>query len=68
MDNHYNPQEHLRRFSPPGNPGKVRGPILQEPILNSARFEWHEVRKAQHSWLQVDAMTQPIRLIEVKNP
>ena len=34
------------------------GPVLQEPILNPARFEWHEVSKVQHYWLQVDAMTQ----------
>ena len=33
-------------------------PVLQEPILNPARFEWHEVSKVQHYWLQVDAMTQ----------
>ena len=35
-------------------------PVLQEPILNPARFEWHEVSKIQHYWLQVDAMTKPI--------
>ena len=34
--------------------------VLQEPILNPARFEWHEVSKIQHYWLQVDAMTKPI--------
>ena len=35
-------------------------PVLQEPILNPARFEWHEVNKIQHYWLQVGAMTKPI--------
>ena len=35
-------------------------PVLQEPILNPARFEWHEVSKIQHYWLQVDAITQTI--------
>ena len=35
-------------------------PVLQEPILNPARFEWHEVSKIQHYWLQVDAMTKPM--------
>ena len=35
-------------------------PVLQEPILKPARFEWHEVSKIQHYWLQVDAMTKPI--------
>ena len=36
-------------------------PVLQEPILNPARFDWHEVNKVQHYWLQVDAMTQSIQ-------
>ena len=35
-------------------------PVLQKPILNPARFEWHEVSKVQHYWLQVDAMTKPM--------
>ena len=34
--------------------------VLEEPILNPARFEWHEVSKVQHYWLQVDAMTKPM--------
>ena len=34
-------------------------PVLQEPILNPARFEWHKVSKVQHYWLQMDAMTEP---------
>ena len=34
-------------------------PVLQEPILNPAQFQWHEVSKVQHYWLQVDAMTHP---------
>ena len=34
--------------------------VLQEPILNPARFEWHEVSKVQHYWLQADSMTQPM--------
>ena len=34
-------------------------PVLQEPILNPAQFQWHEVSKVQHYWLQVDAMTKP---------
>ena len=25
-------------------------PVLQEPILNPARFKWHEVSKVQHYW------------------
>ena len=39
-------------------------PVLQEPILNPAQFEWHEVSKVQHYWLQVDAMTIPIQARE----
>ena len=35
-------------------------PVLQEPILNPARFEWHEVSKIQHYWMQVDTMTKPM--------
>ena len=35
-------------------------PVLRDPILNPARFQWHEVSKVQHYWLQVDAMTQPM--------
>ena len=33
-------------------------PQLQKPIQNPARFEWHEVSKVQHYWLQVDVMTK----------
>ena len=39
-------------------------PALQEPIRDPARFPWHEVKKVQHYWLEVDAMTQPMRLRE----
>ena len=34
-------------------------PKLQEPIKDPARFQWHEVRKVQRYWLQVDQMTKP---------
>jgi hypothetical protein len=34
-------------------------PTLQEPVKDPARFEWHEVSKVQHYWLEVDAMTRP---------
>ena len=39
-------------------------PQLQEPIQDPASFPWHEVSKVQHYWLQVDAMTQPMRVRE----
>ena len=35
-------------------------PVMQEPIQDPARFEWNEVSKVQHYWLQVDAMTKPL--------
>lgn len=39
-------------------------PVLQEPIPDPARFAWNEVSKVQHYWLQVDAMTKPMRVRE----
>ena len=39
-------------------------PQLREPIPDPARFEWHEVSKIQHYWLQVDAITQPKKVQE----
>jgi len=37
-------------------------PELQTPIKDPARFPWHEVKKVEHYWLEVDAMTQPMQL------
>jgi superfamily II DNA or RNA helicase len=37
---------------------------LEEPIRDPAGLDWHEVIKVQHYWLQVDAMTRPIRVSE----
>ena len=39
-----------------------RTPVLQEPIANPARLQWHEVRKVQHYYLNVDAMTRPMQV------
>jgi len=39
-------------------------PHLQPPIKDPARFPWHEVRKVQHYWLEVGAMTQPMAVRE----
>ena len=39
-------------------------PQLQEPIRDPAEFPWHEVRKVQHYWLNVDAMTTPMQIRE----
>ena len=38
--------------------------MLQEPIKNSARFSWHEVKKVDHYYLSVDALTQPMQVKE----
>ncbi len=42
----------------------AENPVLQEPIPDPARFEWHEVKKVQHYYLEVDAMTRPMRVSE----
>jgi hypothetical protein len=39
-------------------------PTLQEPIRDPARFPWHEVVKVEHYWLDINAMTQPMRVSE----
>ena len=36
-------------------------PVMQEPVQDPAKFPWHEVSKVQHYWLQVDAMTKPMK-------
>ena len=43
-------------------------PTLQEPIRDPARFPWHEVKKVQHYWLEVNAMTKPMTVRENQAP
>jgi len=43
-------------------------PQLQEPIKDPARFPWHEVTRVAHYWLEVDAMTRPMRVREDSPP
>ena len=43
-------------------------PQLQEPIKDPARFDWREVTKVSHYWLEVDAMTKPMRVREESPP
>ena len=43
-------------------------PSLQEPIRNPARFPWHEVRKVEHYYMSVDALTKPMRVRESPAP
>ena len=44
--------------------GCAGAPILQDPVKDPASFPWREVRKVQHYWLDVDAMTRPMTLRE----
>lgn len=43
-------------------------PCLQEPIKDPARLPWHEVKKVDHYYLSVDAMTQPIKISQGEPP
>ena len=43
-------------------------PILQEPIRDPTQFPRHEVMKVQHYYLDVDAMTRPIQVLEDAPP
>ena len=43
-------------------------PQLQEPIKDPASFDWREVTKVSHYWLEVDAMTKPMRVREESPP
>jgi hypothetical protein len=40
-------------------------PVLQDPIKDPARFAWHEVTKVAHYYLSVDAMTQPMKCVNL---
>ncbi len=39
-------------------------PTMLEPVRDPARFPWHEVTKVAHYWMEVNAMTRPIRVSE----
>ncbi len=39
-------------------------PLLQTPIADPSRLEWHEVKKIEHYYLTVDALTQPMQFSE----
>ena len=43
-------------------------PVLQEPIKDPARFNWNEVKKVAHYWLEVNAMTRPMSVREDQSP
>ena len=39
-------------------------PNLQDPIKDPARLDWHEVKKVDHYYLSVDAVTGPMTVSE----
>jgi len=39
-------------------------PVLQKPIENPARYNWHEVSQVKHYRLSVNALTSPLQLRE----
>ncbi|NOX20071.1 MAG: DUF3883 domain-containing protein, partial [Nitrospirae bacterium] len=39
-------------------------PLLQEPIKDPTRLKWNEVTKVSHYYLSVNAMTQPMEVME----
>ncbi len=46
----------------------AEAPQLQEPVKDPAQHPWHEVRKVQHYWLEVDTLTEPMVLREDQPP
>ena len=42
--------------------------VRQEPIKDPARLPWHEVKKVDHYYLSVDALTQPMTVREDSPP
>jgi hypothetical protein len=43
-------------------------PKLQNPIKDPARLQWHEVKKVDHYYLSIDAVTQPMQVREETIP
>ena len=43
-------------------------PVLRDTIMNPAKFQWHEVSKVQHYWIQMDTMTRPMAPRGYPNP
>lgn len=39
-------------------------PQFQVPIKDPARMAWHHPVKAQHYWLEVDAISEPMRVAQ----
>jgi hypothetical protein len=43
-------------------------PKFQNPVKDPARLEWHEVKKVDHYWLKIDALTGPMQVREESIP
>jgi hypothetical protein len=43
-------------------------PVLQEPIRDPARLQWHEVKKVEHYYLNIDAISRPMQVKEDQKP
>ena len=44
--------------------GNVAMTLLLKSIKDPARLKWHEVKKVDHYWLKIDAMTQSMQVRE----
>jgi len=42
--------------------------VLLKPIKDPARLQWHEVKKVDHYYLSIDAVTQPMQIREGEIP
>jgi len=61
-----------RRGVLPLNDGNGEGQIVMSLILKSMedpdRLQWHEVKKVDHYYLSIDAVTQPMQVREDSVP
>ena len=48
--------------------GNVLMTVLLNPIKDPERFEWHEVKKVDHYYLSINAVTQPMQVREKDIP
>ena len=48
--------------------GNVLMTVLLKPIKDPARLQWHAVKKVDHYWLSIDAVTQPMQVREETIP
>ena len=42
--------------------------LLLKSIKDPARLQWHEVKKVDHYWLKMDALTEPMQVREESTP